>query len=218
MRFTYSTTTGSVTRCDTFSISIEYCLPVPISQFVEYQLPMPRPPMFRAPTAFTSSSVPLWMFGSSCSPGDGIGSAFFAVVSAGLLAASLPSVLSLALSGDVSAVWVDCGAVEACESDLASVLESGAGAGVCAGGVWLAGAWACVEDADGVEGAGVAGCCAKTITGDAARSAARVRVRMKVAPASRQPCRSGATLLTPLDAEIQTLCTGSSKTWITRCC
>src|ERR1700722_16689850 len=70
-RLTYSTTTGSVTRWADFSISMEYCLPVRISQSVEYQLPMPRPPMLRVPMAATSSSLPDLMWGSSASPGDG---------------------------------------------------------------------------------------------------------------------------------------------------
>src|SRR5580700_9158271 len=70
-RLTYSTTTGSVTRWADFSISIEYCLPALISQLVEYQLPRPRPPMLRVPTASTSSSLPFLMWGSRASPGDG---------------------------------------------------------------------------------------------------------------------------------------------------
>ena len=42
-----------------------------ISQSVEYQLPRPRPPMLRVPTALTSSSLPGLMWGSRASPGDG---------------------------------------------------------------------------------------------------------------------------------------------------
>ncbi len=45
--------------------------PMPISQLVEYQLPMPRPPMLRVPTALTSSSLPFLMCGSSCLAGGG---------------------------------------------------------------------------------------------------------------------------------------------------
>ena len=70
-RLTYSTMTGSVTRWADFSISIEYCLPTRISQSVEYQLPMPRPPMLRVPMAFTSSSLPALMCGLRASPGLG---------------------------------------------------------------------------------------------------------------------------------------------------
>ena len=70
-RLTYSTTTGSVMRWADFSISMEYCLPVPISQLVEYQLARPRPPMLRVPMASTSSSLPFLMCGSSASPGEG---------------------------------------------------------------------------------------------------------------------------------------------------
>src|SRR5580704_3403698 len=75
-RLTYSTMTGSVTRCADFSISIEYCLPMPISPLTEYQLPRPRPPMLRVPTASTSSSLPFLMCGSSASPGEGSESDF----------------------------------------------------------------------------------------------------------------------------------------------
>src|ERR1039458_3396958 len=70
-RLTYSTTTGSVMRWADFSISMEYCLPVPISQLVEYQLVTPRAPMLRVPMASTSSSLPFLMCGSSASPGEG---------------------------------------------------------------------------------------------------------------------------------------------------
>src|SRR5215475_14539951 len=41
------------------------------SESMEYQLPMPRPPMLRVPMAFTSSSLPGLMWGSRFSPGDG---------------------------------------------------------------------------------------------------------------------------------------------------
>src|SRR5271168_2111099 len=50
---------------------MEYCLPILISESVEYQLPAPRPPMLRVPTALTSSSLPGLMWGSRASPGDG---------------------------------------------------------------------------------------------------------------------------------------------------
>ena len=70
MRFTYSSTTGSVMNLVLFSISSAYCLPILISLSVEYQLPMPRPPMSRLPTALTSSMLPgftftIWLPGST---------------------------------------------------------------------------------------------------------------------------------------------------------
>src|ERR1700678_2730795 len=68
--------TGSVMRWADFSISIEYCLPVPISQLVEYQLVRPRLLMVRTPMESTSSSLPFLMCGSSASPGEGSTSVF----------------------------------------------------------------------------------------------------------------------------------------------
>src|SRR5579862_9020535 len=62
MRFTYSSTTGSVINFVLFSISSAYCLPILISLSVEYQLPMPRLPISRLPTAATSSSLPGFTF------------------------------------------------------------------------------------------------------------------------------------------------------------
>src|ERR1700692_3253734 len=88
-RLTYSTMTGSVTRWADFSISMEYCLPVPISQLMEYQLPMPRPPMLRVPTALTSFSLPGLMLGSRAWPrGGGVSVLFWSLT---FLAASLLS-------------------------------------------------------------------------------------------------------------------------------
>src|SRR6202020_1065119 len=58
---------------------MEYCLPVRISQSVENQLPAPRPPMLRVPTALTSSSLPGLMCGSRALPGDGSESVFASV-------------------------------------------------------------------------------------------------------------------------------------------
>src|SRR5260370_25783747 len=66
---------------------MEYCLPLRISQSVEYQLPTPRPPMLRVPTALTSSSLPGLMWGSRASPGEGRVSVLF--VACACLAASL---------------------------------------------------------------------------------------------------------------------------------
>src|SRR5258707_14864786 len=88
-RLTYSTMTGSVTRCADFSISMEYDLPLRISQSVAYQLPTPRPPMLRGPTALTSSSLPGLMWGSRFSPGEGRGSVLLWALT--LFAASLAS-------------------------------------------------------------------------------------------------------------------------------
>src|ERR1700733_6533961 len=128
---------------------MEYCLPVRISQSVEYQLPRPRPPMLRVPTALTSSSLPGLMWGSRASPGDGRVSVLLAVLTC--LAASLICFLvafgspgigfsagtsagACALSaGAVGCVWgafwggVDCvGVGVAC----------GSGGGGEAGGAW----------------------------------------------------------------------------------
>src|SRR6478752_4051513 len=70
MRFTYSVTTGSVMKRVLFSISEAYPLPILISVSVEYQLPIPRPPISRLPTALTSSMLPgltliFWLPGST---------------------------------------------------------------------------------------------------------------------------------------------------------
>src|ERR1700722_11314010 len=88
-RLTYSLMTGSVTMWADFSISMEYCLPLRISQSVEYQLPMPRPPILRVPMAATSSSLPDLIWGSSASPGDGRTSVLVSALT--LAAASLLS-------------------------------------------------------------------------------------------------------------------------------
>ncbi len=68
-RFTYSTTTGSVMNFVLFSISEAYILPILISESTEYQLPTPRAPISRLPTALTSSMLPgftliFWLPGS----------------------------------------------------------------------------------------------------------------------------------------------------------
>src|ERR1700722_18425179 len=70
MRFTYSSTTGSVMNLVLFSISSANCLPILISPSVEYQLPNPRLPISRLPTAPTSSILPvligiIWLPGST---------------------------------------------------------------------------------------------------------------------------------------------------------
>ena len=69
-RFTYSLMTGSVMNFELFSISMEYILPILISVSTEYQLPIPRAPISRFPTAFTSSMLPgftliFWLPGST---------------------------------------------------------------------------------------------------------------------------------------------------------
>src|SRR5271156_4451526 len=58
-RFTYSFTTGSVTNLTLFSSCMAYDLPMRISVSVEYQLPTPRPPISRVPTALTSFTLPV---------------------------------------------------------------------------------------------------------------------------------------------------------------
>src|ERR1035438_3559867 len=68
-RFTYSRTTGSVMNLVLFSISEAYILPILISVSTEYQLPKPRAPISRLPTALTSSMLPgftltFWLPGS----------------------------------------------------------------------------------------------------------------------------------------------------------
>src|SRR5271155_5583616 len=111
-RLTYSTMTGSVTMWADFSISMEYCLPMRISESVEYQLPTPRPPMLRVPTALTSSSLPGLMWGSSASPGDGresdLVSAFACCLEASLssfLVALGSAVVGLSATGASEETW-----------------------------------------------------------------------------------------------------------------
>src|ERR1700733_8419634 len=108
-RLTYSTMTGSVTRWADFSTPMEYCLPLRISQSVEYQLPMPRPPMLRVPTALTSSSLPGLMWGSRLSPGEGRTSDLGCVVASCCFALSL--ICFLAALGSVGVVFASVGAV-----------------------------------------------------------------------------------------------------------
>src|ERR1700761_387094 len=104
MRLTYSVMTGSLTMWADFSISMEYCLPMPISPLMEYQLPRPRWPMSRVPMASTSSSLPFLMWGSSASPGDGrpsvLGAAFLASLALALESVDGLSVLGLSVVGD----------------------------------------------------------------------------------------------------------------------
>src|SRR5208283_2058303 len=146
-RLTYSTTTGSVMRWADFSISMEYCLPVLISQLVEYQLVTPRPPMLRVPMESTSSSLPFLMCGSSASPGEGRTSdlAVSAVFAAGGLDAVSDAESGLAAPVSVFAL-LSLGTPNAGRSEL-----------LADGWVGTAAGW--VDAADGwVDVVGVAGC------------------------------------------------------------
>src|SRR5580692_9570009 len=82
MRFTYSVITESLMNLVLFSISAAYWRPILISESVEYQFPMPRPPISRFPTALTSSMLPgltfsNWLPGST-STGVGLAAAVLA--------------------------------------------------------------------------------------------------------------------------------------------
>src|SRR3984957_759598 len=137
-RLTYSTITGSVTMWADFSTSMEYCLPVRISQSVEYQLARPRPPMLRVPTALTSSSLPALMLVLRSSPGDGRRSVLFAA-----LTAAAASLLSLG----VAVGWPGMGFSAGTSGGMVGGGGvgggglGGVGGGVCAGGGVLAGVW-----------------------------------------------------------------------------
>src|ERR1700734_764817 len=123
---------------------MEYCLPLRISQSVEYQLPMPRPPMLRVPTALTSSSLPGLMLVFMSSPGDGRASVLFSALTclaASLLclgvAVGLPGMgFSTGTSVMTSVVVVVVGPVWGLFWGLAcGLFAGGADVGVCAGGV-----------------------------------------------------------------------------------
>src|ERR1700738_1580273 len=103
-RLTYSTMTGSVTRWADFSISMAYCLPLPISQLMEYQLPMPRPPMLRLPTALTSFSLPALLWGPRLSPGEGRTSVLFATLTLAVAALLSAGVAVVSLGRGFSAI------------------------------------------------------------------------------------------------------------------
>src|ERR1039458_430929 len=170
-RFTYSVTTGSVTRCADFSISIEYCLPIPISPLTEYQLPRPRPPIVRVPMASTSSSLPFLMCGFRSSPGDGRTSVLAAVVA---VASAFASGLAAGgLAGPVLSVPVLSAVVSAVPDVW---LPPEAAAGVCASGVPACGVPAGAVAAGGVAAGGEDGCwaedapAAKTNSATAARA------------------------------------------------
>ena len=202
-RLTYSTTTGSVMRWADFSISMEYCLPVDISQLVEYQLVTPRPPMLRVPMASTSSSLPFLMCGSRSSPGEGSESdlAAPAVLAAGGLDAvsdavsGLLSVFALVSLGTpkagrselladdwvgCAAGWVDAGCVAAAGCVVAGAVAAGAVAVESAGVV-----------ADGVVEEG-AGCCALALAAEVSRAAASRVARAKWLPGRIRFLRRGA--------------------------
>src|ERR1700722_8821689 len=103
---------------------MEYCLPVPISQLTEYQLPTPRPPILRVPTELTSFSLPGLMWGSRASPGEGRVSFFFCFASS---FASFSSFLVSSGVDGLSALVTVAGGVSA------GALEGGALAGGVAG-------------------------------------------------------------------------------------
>src|ERR1700753_307723 len=179
IRLTYSTTTGSVTRCDDFSSSIEYCLPLEISQLVEYQLPIPRPPTLRWPTASTSSSLPFLMCGSSASPGDGITSGLVLATSAAFLSSFLETGDFTPGTGSLltSPVLASCGTVEELDELIAGSVEAG---GVDAG-AWDAGGGEAGVDED-------EGCCARTAKTERPTREVKARVRMGWLRKAVGPC------------------------------
>src|ERR1700692_1204475 len=159
MRFTYSVTTGSVMNLVLFSISEAYILPILISPSVEYQLPTPRLPMSRLPTALTSSMLPgftliFWLPGSTTLSGSteaaGTSPATGAVPTEGSCLSFL-SFLSF-LSAGVAGLSPSTGAVPAaCGSSAgfwADGVWAGVSVGVAAGGV--AAGVVCVESGAGV--------------------------------------------------------------------
>src|SRR5579862_8895658 len=98
---------------------------------MEYQLPAPRPPILRVPTALTSSSLPGLMWGSRASPGEGRTSV-------------LPGVLAC-LAASLICFFEALGS-------LGAAFPAGASAGACAS----AGGWAVWSVAAGLS-AGLAG-------------------------------------------------------------
>src|SRR3954451_22647864 len=90
----YSVTTGSLMRRVLFSSSIAYPLPILISLSVEYQLPIPRPPISRFPTALMSAWLPALTPGTVW-PGATVGWVFpleaFELLGGGVLVSSLTS-------------------------------------------------------------------------------------------------------------------------------
>src|SRR5664279_1374718 len=136
MRFTYSVTTGSVMNLVLFSISEAYDLPILISVSVEYQFPMPRPPISRLPTALTSSILPgftliFWL------PTSTTFSGFTAAAGTSPLTGSVPG------TGLVGALSPSTGVVPGagCAAGVSPVTGVVPGAGcVCAGGVVAGGA------------------------------------------------------------------------------
>src|ERR1700733_11853605 len=109
IRFTYSTTTGSLTNLTLFSSCMAYDLPMRISVSVEYQLPIPRPPMSRVPTALTSSMLPVLTPGIFPSAGgtDVASAAGAAVLSAaGAAGAAAAGGVDGAEAGGVDEGWL----------------------------------------------------------------------------------------------------------------
>src|ERR1700733_5684869 len=113
---------------------MEYCLPVRISQSVEYQLPMPRPPMLRVPTALTSSSLPGLMLVFMSSPGDGRRSVLFSA-----LTAAAASLLSLGVAGGWPGVGFSAGACGGGMWVVGGGADGGAFGGGVGEGVWVGG-------------------------------------------------------------------------------
>src|SRR5271155_2587510 len=123
IRLTYSVITGSVISFVLFSISSAYPLPILISPSVEYQLPTPRPPILRVPTAFTSSMLPAL----TCT-------SFGSVLGAGAFSDEASGVPGFC----VSALGCDAG-VEGCWPVAGGVADGGVVEGAV---VWL-GVWLC---------------------------------------------------------------------------
>src|ERR1019366_4243660 len=162
-RFTYSTTTGSVTRCADFSISIAYCLPMPISPLTVYQLPRPRAPRLRVPMASTSSSLPFLMCGSRASPGDGRTSVLAAAAAAAAaVVAAAPVFASGLAAGGLAEPVLSVLVLSAGGSAVPDVwLPSEAAGGVCAPGVPACGVPAGTVAAGGVAAGVDEGCWAE---------------------------------------------------------
>src|SRR5579863_3453141 len=172
IRFTYSSTTGSVISFELFSTSSAYCFPILISPSVENQLPIPRLPMSRLPTAFTSSMLPaligiIWLPGSitlftstgpAQSPPTGVvpGSGSSTLSSLSFFLSFLSSLFFVSHGGSCALLSADADPVEV-------VLAAGAGASPPAGVAPGAGCAVVyvVDPAAGLVSAGaVAGACA----------------------------------------------------------
>src|ERR1700761_2593689 len=117
MRLMYSVTTGSVMNFVLFSSCMAYDLPILISDSVEYQLPTPRAPILRVPTALTSSMLPAFTpgmlpsaFGVALGGGAAAAGDAASGVDGGCCAAgAFCDPLWLGTVGGVAAGGVDCG-------------------------------------------------------------------------------------------------------------